>query len=51
MGQWEPHLKRPGAGELRWSALLGVQGQEGVISPPPLGDAVSEAPSCSMRLL
>lgn len=43
-------LNRPGAGEARWSALLGVQGHD-MAASLPLGDADSGTPSCSMRLL
>ena len=43
-------LKRPGAGELRCSVLLGVQGHDMAMSLS-LGDAESGTPSCSMRLL
>ena len=45
-----PRLNMPGAGELRWSVLLGVQGHDMAMSLS-LGDAESGTPSCSMRLL
>ena len=43
-------LNRPGAGELRWSALLGVHGHD-MAASPSRGEANSGTPRRSMRLL